>query len=61
MTGAGFFSFPHRDRLCLPPTLTHGVRRLMSILKKLIPEVIPGQKCHINMGPILNSYGDTGI
>jgi hypothetical protein len=29
-------------------------------LKDLIPENILIQKCHMNMGPTLNSYGDTG-
>jgi hypothetical protein len=27
------------------------------ILKELIPELIPSQKCHTNMGPIFNGYG----
>jgi hypothetical protein len=29
----------------------------MSILQELIPEVIPSQKCHMNMGLILIGYG----
>jgi hypothetical protein len=29
----------------------------MSILQDPIPEAIPVQKCHFNVGPILNSYG----
>jgi hypothetical protein len=33
----------------------------MSILEDLIPEVIPSQKCHVNMGLILNGYGGVGI
>jgi len=33
----------------------------MSVLKDLIPTGIPGQKCHMNMGPILNSFEDMGI
>jgi hypothetical protein len=34
----------------------------VSILQDLIPEaIISSQKCHINMGPILNSYGDIEI
>jgi hypothetical protein len=33
----------------------------MSVLQDLIPEVIPFQKCHMNIGPILNIYGDTLI
>jgi hypothetical protein len=28
----------------------------MSILQDLIPEVIPSQKCHMNMNPIINGY-----
>jgi hypothetical protein len=33
----------------------------MSILQDLIPEAIPSQKCHMNIGPILNGYGATDI
>jgi hypothetical protein len=29
----------------------------MSILKDLIPEAISGQKCHMNIGPVLSGYG----
>jgi hypothetical protein len=32
---------------------------VMSIPQELIPEIIPSQKCHMNMGLILNSYGST--
>jgi len=32
-----------------------------SVLQDLIPEAIPGQKCHMNMGLILNSYRYVGI
>jgi hypothetical protein len=28
----------------------------MSLLQDLIPEVIPSQKCHMNVDLILNSY-----
>jgi hypothetical protein len=28
----------------------------MSVLQDHIPEVIPSQKCHMDMGPILNGY-----
>jgi hypothetical protein len=28
------------------------VQRFMSILQDLIPEFIPSQKCHMNLGPI---------
>jgi hypothetical protein len=31
------------------------------ILKNLIPEVIPRQKCHMNTGPVLNGQGTTDI
>jgi hypothetical protein len=33
----------------------------VSILQDLIAEVIPGQKCHMNIGQILNGYGATDI
>jgi hypothetical protein len=33
----------------------------MPVIKDLIPEVIPVQKCHKNMGPILNGYRGMGI
>jgi hypothetical protein len=33
----------------------------LSELYDLIPEVIPSQKCHMNIGQILNSYGATDI
>jgi len=33
----------------------------MSVLQDLIPEVVSSQKRHMNMGPILNCYGDIGI
>jgi hypothetical protein len=33
----------------------------MSVLQDLIPEVIPSQKCHMNIGLILNSYGAMDI
>jgi hypothetical protein len=33
----------------------------MSILHDLIPEIIPSQKCHMNVGPIVNCYGATDI
>jgi len=32
----------------------------MLVLQDLIPEAIPSQKCHTNMGLILISYRDTG-
>jgi hypothetical protein len=32
----------------------------MSVLK-VIPEAIPGQKCYVNMDPVLIGYGDMGI
>jgi hypothetical protein len=33
----------------------------MSIIQDLIPEVIPSQKCHMNMGPIPKGYEATDI
>jgi hypothetical protein len=33
----------------------------MSKLQNLIPEAIPIQKCHMNMGPILTCYGAMDI
>jgi len=32
-----------------------------SPLQDLIPEAVSSQKCHMNMGQILNCYGDTVI
>jgi len=34
---------------------------IMSILQHLIPEAIPGKKCHMNIGTILTCYEDVGI
>jgi len=34
---------------------------LMSVLQDVIPEAISSQKYHVNTGPILNSYRNTGI
>jgi hypothetical protein len=31
------------------------------VLQDLIPEGIPSQECHVNMGPILNGYGAIDI
>jgi len=25
-----------------------------------VPETVPSQKCHMNVGPILDGYGDVG-
>jgi len=33
----------------------------MQVLQDLIPEVIPGQKCRMNMGHILNGCGNMGV
>jgi hypothetical protein len=33
----------------------------VSVIRYLIPEVIPSQKCHVNIGPILSSYGATDV
>jgi len=33
----------------------------VSVLQNLMPEAIPGQECHRNMGPVLNVCGDTSI
>jgi hypothetical protein len=33
---------------------------IFSVLQDLIVEAIPSQKCHANIYPILNSYGDLG-
>jgi hypothetical protein len=33
----------------------------LSVLHDLIPEVIPSQKCHVNIGLILSGYGATDI
>jgi len=33
----------------------------MLVLQNLISEAIPSQKCHMNMGSILSSYGDMDI
>jgi len=38
-----------------------GVLCLLSVLQDLIPETIPSEKCHTNMGLILNGYGDMSI
>jgi len=49
-------------------TQTHGEilhvqvsGNITSIFQYLIREVIPGQKCRLNVGPILNDYGAMGI
>jgi hypothetical protein len=33
----------------------------VSIIQDIIPEVIPSQKCHMNMGPIPKGYIATDI
>jgi len=33
----------------------------MSILHNFISEAIPGQKCHMNLGPFPNGYRDLGM
>jgi hypothetical protein len=55
--------YPYAMTLLNPPLVSTDTVCLyrmsgyfMSVLQNLIPEVIPSQKCHINMDPILNGY-----
>jgi hypothetical protein len=46
-------------------TLFAGICRMfsdfVSLLQDLIPEAICSQNCHVNVGSILNNYGDLGV
>jgi hypothetical protein len=55
-------SFPdHRSQTLYCFMLCRVSGDFVSIFQDLIPEVIPSQKCHMNMGPILSGYGGIGV
>jgi hypothetical protein len=55
--GRGLYVVSNEMRGC--PCTVSGDFILM--LQDLIYEVVPSQKCHMNIGPVLNGYGATDI
>jgi hypothetical protein len=53
-----------RKQYCVQRNKTEQIYKVsgdfMSVLQVLIPEIIPRQKCHVNMGLIVNGYRTMG-
>jgi hypothetical protein len=48
-----------KHKLSMMLSIYRVARDFILILQDLIPEAIPSQKCHMNMGLIWNGYGAT--